>query len=80
MRRSWVTLSVDTHTATPALRGTLNIDALDLNPYIEAPRGAAAPQPRHHPPHDEEWSRDPIRLDALHKFDAELNVEAGSLM
>ena len=72
-------LSVDTHAATPAVRGRLSIDVLDLNPYIEAPRAAAAPRPRHGPQRDEEWSRDPIRLDALHKFDAELIVEAGSL-
>jgi len=72
-------MSVDTHMATPAVRGTLNIDTLDLNPYIEAPPAAAAPHPWHGPRHDEEWSRDPIRLDTLHKFNAELDVQTGSL-
>lgn len=75
------TLSVDTHSPTPELRGALSIDALDLNPYIEAPHAAAAaaPHPRHDPRHDEEWSREPIRLDALHKFNGELRIETGSL-
>jgi AsmA protein len=73
-------LSVDTHAPTPELRGMLDIDALDLNPYIEAPRSAgAAPHPRHDPEQDEEWRRDPIRLDALHKFNGELSIETGSM-
>jgi AsmA protein len=74
-------LSVDTHAPTPALHGVLDIDALDLDPYIEAPHGTAAagPHPRHDASHDEEWSRAPIRLDALRKFNGELRIETGSL-
>lgn len=73
-------LSVDTHAPTPQLRGALSIDALNLNPYIEAPHGTeAAPRPQRDPKHEEEWSRAPIRLDALHKFNGELSIETGSL-
>jgi AsmA protein len=71
-------LSVDTKGKIPSLQGSLAIDRLDLNPYLEAPRGKAG---THYGPHHAEsgWSTEPINLSLLKEADAELTLSAGSL-
>ena len=68
-------LGLDKRGAVPVFSGTLAIDKLDVDPYIAAPHRNGPPRPHS----KEEWSRDEIRLDALHEFDADLVVDTGSL-
>ena len=69
-------LKVDAGGEVPAVRGALQVDRLDLNPYIERPSSPGAP----HRPHDREaWSEKPITLAILKKLDADLALDTGSL-
>ena len=69
-------LAIATQTETPLVKGTLAIDHLDLDPYLER----AHPSPNRQPHHgNDEWSRKPITLDLLKKFDASLHVNAGTV-
>jgi AsmA protein len=68
-------LELNKHGAVPAFSGALVIDKLDVDPYISAPHRNGPP----HPHNKEEWSRDEIKLDALHEFDADLVIDTGAL-
>ncbi len=65
-------LSIATVEHVPALTGRLDVDHLDLNPYLGVPH-------RHQGPHEEGWSTKPIRLDVLKAVNANLALHAGSL-
>ena len=64
-------LSADTNPKIPAVKGEVSIDHLDLNPYM---KGAAQSDTK-----TSGWSNDPLALDALGKFNADLTLSAGSL-
>jgi AsmA protein len=70
-------LGLDRRGHVPALSGELAVDKLDVDPYITAPHENGTPQPPPH--HNEGWSREAIKLDALHEIDANLTLEAGAL-
>lgn len=69
-------LRLDKRAKVPSVAGTLTIDRLDLDPYIEAPRRPGPPNPR---PPAEGWSKAPVALDLLRRVDARLTVEAGAV-
>ena len=68
-------LGLDKRGAVPVFSGAIVIDKLDVDPYITAPHRSGPPRPRN----KEEWSRDEIKLDALHEFDADLVIDTGAL-
>jgi len=65
-------LAIATAEHVPMLTGSLDVDRLDLNPYLGTPH-------RHQGPHEEGWSKRPIRLDVLHAVNAALSLSVGSL-
>ena len=69
-------LTIGTNGKTPKFDGALDIDHLDLNPYIEHPRRAGTKHQKHD---GESWSSEPIALDILHKADADLYLSVGDL-
>lgn len=68
-------VSVDTAGARPALKGKLDIAALDVNPYL--PPEAAPTKDQQAGP--TEWSSDPIDVAALKAADADFDLSVGSL-
>lgn len=76
--RSKGNLEVDTGGARPVLKASLDVDMLDLNPYLppeqpagqsrDAPGGKAA-----------DWSDDPINLAGLKAADADLALSVGGI-
>lgn len=74
--RATGTLRVGTREKTPLFAGNLQIDRLDLNPYIEHPHRPGSP---HKTRDGETWSSEPLTLDILRKADADLSLDAGSL-
>lgn len=60
---------VETGGARPMLRGKLDVEMLDLNPYLPPP-APAAPL---------EWSNDPIDASALRSADADFSLSAGGM-
>jgi AsmA protein len=69
-------VKLDTSGDRPAIRGALQADRLDINPYIERPSSPRTP----HPPHaNEEWSDKPITLGLLKKLDADVTLDTGKL-
>jgi len=68
---------LETGGTRPAIRGALQIDRLDINPYTEQPSSPRAP-PR--PRNSEEWSDKPITLGLLNKLDADVALDAGKLI
>jgi AsmA protein len=68
-------LSIGTKADKPRIGGTLVIDRLDLNPYLEkaAKHGGARVE------HTEGWSTAPIALDILKHVDADLALDVGAL-
>src|SRR5262249_745918 len=69
-------LRLDAHGERPMVRGALQADRLDLNPYIERP---AHPGLAYRPHDSEEWSAKPITLGLLHNLDADLARDPGPL-
>lgn len=69
-------VSVDTAGARPALKGKLDIAALDVNPYLPPEAPPAKDQQAAGPT---EWSSDPIDVAALKAADAEFDLSVGSL-
>lgn len=69
----------------PAIKATLDVEALDLNPYLppEQPKGAAAARPAAGAAPaaaaKDDWSDDPIDLSGLRAVDADVALSAGSL-
>jgi AsmA protein len=83
-------LAVDTGGARPALKGTLAVDKLDLNPYLppetasslekpaaSAPQGGLAPGARSAAAG---WSDAPIDLAGLGLADGDFDLKAGSIL
>ena len=69
-------MTVDTTGARPALKGRLDIAALDVNPYLPPEAPAPAGQQASGPT---EWSSDPIDVAPLKAADAEFDLSVGSL-
>jgi AsmA protein len=69
-------VKLDTSGERPAVRGALQADWLDINPYIEQPSSPRAP---HRPHNSEEWSDKPITLGLLNKLDADVTIDTGRL-
>ena len=69
-------LAIATPAKIPLVKGTLAIDHLDLDPYLERAHPSQNRQSHHG---NDEWSRKPITLDLLKKFDASLHVNAGTV-
>jgi uncharacterized protein involved in outer membrane biogenesis len=69
---------LDTHGKVPSLDGALSIDRLDLNRYIARPPKSGFRQ-MPPPPHQEGWSRAPISLAILQRFDGRLAIDAGAV-
>jgi AsmA protein len=67
--------TVDTAGARPALKGKLDIAALDVNPYLPP----EAPPAKDQQAGPTEWSSDPIDVAALKAADAEFDLSLGSL-
>ncbi len=84
-------LAVDTSGARPALKGSLALDKLDVNPYLPPEKsGAAAPsaagaggtagtQPPT-PAAAQGWSDDPIDLSGLKAADVDFDLKAGAIL
>lgn len=84
--RSKGSLEIDTGAARPAIKATLDVDMLDLNPYLPpekpagqtrtasapASGGGAAGKP-------DDWSDDPIDLAGLKAADADLALSVGGI-
>lgn len=68
-------LTLDQRTKTPALYGALNVDHLDLNPYLAAGHGTAPSSGRT----AAGWSKAPLNLGLLKTFDCRLSLTTGSL-
>lgn len=85
------TLAVDTSGARPALSGKLQVDKLDLNPYLPpettATKGASAPAAARSGSGGAPapasaaagWSDAPLDLSALHAADADLDLSTGAI-
>jgi AsmA protein len=87
-------LALDTGGARPALKGRLDIDKLDVNPYLPpempskpaASGGAAAPSTGGTPAtssgaaKSNDWSDQPIDVSALKAADADFALSAGSIL
>jgi AsmA protein len=69
-------LAIATQAETPLVKGTLAVDRLDLDPYLERAHTSSNRQPHRG---NDEWSRKPVTLDLLKKFDAALHVNAGAV-
>ncbi|MBL8706341.1 MAG: AsmA-like C-terminal region-containing protein [Rhodospirillales bacterium] len=73
-------LSVNnTSPAKPVVTGKLDVDKLDLNPYL-GPEQPAAAQPAGGGGAQQDWPNDPIDLGALKTFDADLALSAGEII
>ena len=84
-------VTLDTHGARPYLSGRLDIDKLDVNPYL-APEGATAPATSTAPApapaspsatpaaKSSGWSDAPIDLSALRAADADFDFTANSIL
>jgi len=70
-------LSVDQTAAKPVVKGKLDVDKLDLNPYL-GPEEPAKPAPAGQAGGGD-WSDAPIDLSALKTFDADLALSAGAI-
>ncbi len=73
---------VDSGRAKPYIKATLEVDYLDVNPYLGQSAGdgapaAPAPATAGSPPGD--WSDDPIDVSALNGLDAELSLTTGGI-
>lgn len=73
-------LSVDANGAKPLIKGNLDVDKLDANPYLgpEQPAQQQAAKPGDAKAQD--WSDDPIDVSALKTFDADLAASAGQVI
>lgn len=71
-------LSVDSTPAKPQVKGTLDIDKLDVTPYL-GPEQPAKPAPAGQAGGGE-WSDAPIDVSALKTFDADLQASAGQFI
>ena len=69
-------LTYDQRTKIPALYGVLTVDHLDLNPYLAAPGHKETPPPQKTATG---WSKAPLSLALLKKFDGKLMLTVGSL-
>jgi AsmA protein len=69
-------LKLDASGEVPAIRGALQVDRLDLNPYIER---RTLPGRRQRPHDGEAWSEKPVTLSLLNKLDADLALDTGPL-
>jgi len=69
-------VKLETSGERPVIRGALQADRLDINPYIERPSSTRAP-PRPH--NSGEWSDNPVTLDLLKKLDAAVTLDTGRL-
>lgn len=65
--------------AKPVVNGKLDVDKLDLNPYL-GPEKPAAAAPAGGGGAQQDWSDDPIDLSALKTFDADLALSAGQIV
>lgn len=73
-------LSVDATPAKPFIKGNLDVDKLDVNPYL-GPEQPAKPAPQQAgKPGGQDWSDDPIDVSALKTFDADLAASAGQVI
>ncbi|MGQ0677744.1 MAG: AsmA family protein [Rhodospirillales bacterium] len=72
-------LSVDANAAKPFIKGNLDVDKLDVNPYL-GPEQPAKPAAQAGKPGAEDWSNDPIDVSALKTFDADLAASAGQVI
>ena len=68
-------LSVDATPAKPFIKGNLDVDKLDVNPYL-GPEQPAKPGDAK----AQDWSNDPIDVSALKTFDADLAASAGQVV
>jgi AsmA protein len=84
-------LAVDISGARPALKGSLALDKLDVNPYLPPEKsGAAAPSAEraagaggNQPPAPaaaQGWSDDPIDLSGLKAADVDFDLKAGAIL
>jgi len=88
-------VQLDTKGGKPLLKGKLDVDQLDLNPYVTAaaaktgdakPAEAKAPEPKADDAKDPApeaaagWSQDPIDLSALSAFDADFTFQAKGIL
>lgn len=75
-------IRVKTGGVRPDINARLNIEKLDLNPYIPPesakPKGAGAPSKK--TAKDEGWSDEPIDMSGLKAVDANLNLSVGSIL
>ena len=67
-------LTIDAQAKLPHLRGALDIDHLDLNPYLSGGKAAGPAQPK-----EAGWSNKPISLSLIKEFNAEIALTTGSL-
>ena len=75
-------LSVDGSGAKPAVKGTLDVEALDLNPYLP-PESESAPAKTAAAPADSgpgEWSDAPIDFSGLKAANADFKLTVGSIL
>ncbi len=77
-------IAIDTSGARPALSGRLDVDKLDVNPYLPPESGAtssAAPAaPSGGAAKSSGWSDAPLDLSPLKTADAEFNLSANSIL
>ncbi len=74
-------LSVDANAAKPVIKGNLDVDKLDVNPYLGPEQPAKPAQPAAAgKPGGQDWSDDPIDVSALKTFDADLAASAGQVI
>jgi len=71
-------LSVDATPAKPFIKGNLDVDKLDANPYL-GPEQPAKPAPAGQAGGGE-WSDEPIDVSGLKAFDADLAASAGQVI
>ena len=67
-------LTVDAQAKVPHFRGGLDIDHLDLNPYLSGGKAGGSAEPK-----EAGWSKKPISLSLLKEFNGELALTTGSL-
>jgi AsmA protein len=77
-------LAVDTSSAKPSVKGRLDVDMLDLNPYAgPGKQGAAAPPPGAPQPAatapENGWSTQPIDFSALKAANVDFKIGAGGI-
>jgi AsmA protein len=79
-------IAVDLSGARPALKGSLALDKLDVNPYLppETAAGKPAPAPAAGQPPapaaPQGWSDDPIDLSGLKAADVDFDLKAGGIL